>query len=52
MAEANQPVWPRGRAVLGGRLCVQPGVQIGAEILYENWTCLPTSEAVDLDDVR
>jgi hypothetical protein len=51
-AVANEPVWPRGRAVLGGRLCVQPGVQIGAEVLYEGWTCLPTSEAVELDAVR
>ena len=31
---------------------VQPGVQIGAEVLYEGWTCLPTSEAVELDAVR
>jgi hypothetical protein len=31
-----------------GRLCVQPGVEIGAEVLYEPWTCLPTRDAVDL----
>jgi hypothetical protein len=31
---------------------VQPGVEIGAEVLYEAWTCLPTSEAVDVDSVQ
>ena len=51
-AAPNRPVWPRGRGVLGGRLCVQPGVEIGAEILYEAWTCLPTSDAVELDEAR
>jgi hypothetical protein len=48
-ATPNRPVWPRGRSMLGGSICVQPGVEIGAEVLYEPWTCLPTSEAVDLD---
>ncbi len=46
-AAPNAPVWPGSRSVLGGRLCVQPGVKIGAEVLYEPWTCLPTSEAMD-----
>jgi hypothetical protein len=41
------PVWPGGRTVRGGRLCVQPGVEVGAEVLYEPWTCLPTSDAMD-----
>ena len=43
----NDPVWPRGRTMRGGRICVQPGVKIGAEVLYEPWTCLPTSDAVE-----
>jgi hypothetical protein len=51
-AAPNRPVWPRGRSMLGGRICVQPGVEIGAEVLYEAWTCLPTSEAVDVDSVQ
>jgi hypothetical protein len=38
--------------MLGGRICVQPGVEIGAEVLYEAWTCLPTAEAVDIDAVQ
>ena len=51
-AMPNRPVWPRGRSMLGGRICVQPGVEIGAEVVYEAWTCLPTSEAVDIDSVQ
>jgi hypothetical protein len=51
-ATPNEPVWPRGRGLLGGRLCVQPGVEIGAEILYEAWACLPTSDAVEVDAPR
>jgi hypothetical protein len=47
-ARLNEPVWPQSRQMLGGRVCVQPGVRVGAEVLYEPWTCLPTSEAVDL----
>jgi hypothetical protein len=50
--EPNEPAWPRGRTMLGGRICVQGGVEIGAETLYEPWTCLPTSEAVDYGDLR
>ena len=46
-AATNEPVWPQGRTMRGGRICVQPGVKIGAEVLYEPWTCLPTSEAVE-----
>jgi hypothetical protein len=37
--------------MLGGRICVQPGVEIGAEVLFEPWTCLPTSEAVDYGEL-
>jgi hypothetical protein len=51
-ARPNEPVWPRGRSLLGGRICVQGGVEIGAEALYEPWTGLPTSEAVDYDDLQ
>ena len=51
-AEPNEPVWPRGRTMMGGRICVQGGVEIGAETLYEPWTCLPTREAVDYSDLR
>ncbi|HEY3517360.1 MAG TPA: hypothetical protein VGL98_09970, partial [Gammaproteobacteria bacterium] len=46
-ATPNEPVWPRSRTMLGGRVCVQAGVEIGAEVLFEPWTCLPTGEAVD-----
>jgi hypothetical protein len=46
-AAPNQPVWPRSRNMSGGLVCVQAGVQVGAEVLYESWTCLPTNEAVD-----
>ncbi len=49
-ATPNQPVWPRGRDIAGGRVCVQPGVNVGAEVLYEPWTCLPTAEAIDYLD--
>jgi hypothetical protein len=45
--EPNEPAWPRGRTMMGGRICVQGGVEIGAETLYEPWTCLPASDAVD-----
>ena len=51
-AVPNRPVWPRGRSMVGGSICVQPGVEIGAEVLYEAWTCLPTSEAVDFDSLQ
>jgi hypothetical protein len=43
----NQPVSPGARNMSGGQVCVQPGVRIGAETLYEPWVCLPTSEAGD-----
>lgn len=46
-ASLYEPVWPQSRQMLGSRVCVQPGVRVGAEVLYEPWTCLPTSEAVD-----
>ena len=52
IVEPGQPAWPRGRTILGGRICVQGGVEIGAETLYEPWTCLPASEAVDYGDLR
>ena len=48
----NEPVWPRGRTMLGGRICVQGGVEIGAEVLYEPWRCLPASDAVDYGDLQ
>jgi hypothetical protein len=48
----DEPVWPRGRTMLGGRICVQGGVEIGAEVLYEPWRCLPASDAVDYRDLR
>jgi hypothetical protein len=51
-AVANQPVWPAARNTSGGRVCVQPGVRLGAEVLYEPWVCLPTSDAVAFDAVR
>jgi hypothetical protein len=51
-AAPNEPVWPGGGNMLGGRVCVQPGVRVGAEVLYEPWTCLPTSEAVDFEALR
>jgi hypothetical protein len=51
-AVANQPVWPAARNMSGGRVCMQPGVRVGAEVLYEPWTCLPTSDAVDFNALR
>lgn len=51
-AVVNRPVWPGSRSMFGGRVCVQAGVSVGAEVLYEPWTCLPTSEAVDVNDLR
>jgi hypothetical protein len=44
---ANEPAWPRPGDVRGGRLCVQAGVNVGAEVLFEPWACLPTSEAIE-----
>jgi hypothetical protein len=38
--------------MLGGRICVQGGVEIGAEVLYEPWRCLPASDAVDYGDLQ
>jgi hypothetical protein len=49
-AVANQPVFPDARDMYGSRICVQPGVRIGDEVLYEPWTCLPTRDAVDYND--
>ncbi len=51
-AVADRPVWPNPRNMSGGQVCVQPGVNVGAEVLYEPWTCLPTSDAVDLSELR
>jgi hypothetical protein len=48
-AVARRPVWPSARSMSGGRVCVQPGVYVGGEVLYEPWTCLPTSDAVDFE---
>jgi hypothetical protein len=50
--EPNEPAWPRSRTMRGGRICVQGGVEIGAETLYEPWTCLPTRDAVDYGDLQ
>jgi hypothetical protein len=50
-AVAGRPVWPGGRYGFAGRVCVQPGVRVGAEVLYEPWTCLPTSDAIDAADL-
>lgn len=50
-AVPNRPVWPGARYGFAGRLCVQPGVTIGAEVLFEAWTCLPTSDAIDVADL-
>jgi hypothetical protein len=30
---------------------VQAGVEIGAEVLYEPWTCIPTNEAVEYGEL-
>jgi len=38
--------------MLGDHICVQGGVEIGAEVLYEPWRCQPTSEAVDYGDLQ
>lgn len=51
-AAPNEPAWPRGRTMLGGRICVQGGVELGAEVLYEPWRCLPASDAVDYGDLQ
>jgi hypothetical protein len=51
-SELDEAVWPRERNMLGGRVCVQPGVYVGAEILFESWLCLPTSEAADFNGFR
>ena len=50
--EPNEPAWPRSRTMRGGRICVQGGVEIGAETLYEPWSCLPTRDAVDYGDLE
>jgi ABC-2 family transporter len=50
-ASANEPVWPEARNLSGSRICVQPGVHVGDEVLYEPWVCLPTSEAIDYEDM-
>ena len=50
--EPNEPAWPRSRTMRGGRICVQGGVEIGAETLYEPWSCLPTRDAVDYGDLQ
>ena len=50
-AAPNAPVWPGRRYGFAGRLCVQPGVTVGAEVLFEPWTCLPTSDAIDADSL-
>ncbi|HEX5047289.1 MAG TPA: ABC transporter permease [Gammaproteobacteria bacterium] len=50
-AVANRPVWPGARYGFAGRLCVQPGVTVGAEVLFEAWTCLPTSDGIDAADL-
>lgn len=50
--EPNEPAWPRSRTMRGGRICVQGGVEIGAETLYEPWTCLPTRDAVDYGELQ
>lgn len=35
--------------VVNGRVCVQPGVEIGDQVLFEPLTCLPVSDALVLD---
>jgi hypothetical protein len=47
----GRPVFPGTRYSLAGRLCVQPGVRVGAEMLFEAWACLPASDAIDAGDL-
>lgn len=42
---AGQPSWRDPFGIAGGRICVQAGIRVGGEILYEPWNCIPTSNA-------
>jgi hypothetical protein len=45
-AVAGVPSWLRRTEIAGGRVCVQPGLEVGdEELLFEPWSCIPTSDA-------
>jgi hypothetical protein len=41
----GEPSWRADEQVQGGQICVQPGVNLEREVLYEPWVCLPTGDA-------
>lgn len=45
-ARPDAAVWRSSRWIRDGAICVQPGVMIApAQVLFEQWTCLPTADA-------
>jgi hypothetical protein len=45
-ARAGVPTWRDSDDIAGGVICVQPGIAIArSQVLYERWTCLPTTDA-------
>ncbi len=45
----GQPAWIDPTWLGGGRVCIQPGIAIGGETLFEPWICLPVGDAVEWD---
>jgi hypothetical protein len=45
---AGRPSWRGQFGIAGGRICVQAGIRVGGEVLFEPWSCLPTSGAEPL----
>ena len=45
--EPDQPHWREAQSIRKAQLCVQAGVRMPhGNVLYEPWSCLPVSEAV------
>lgn len=46
MALEGQPVFRDDSEIQNGQICVQAGLHLGDQLLYEPWTCVPTRDAV------
>jgi len=45
-ASPDEPTWRDPAQIMNGTVCAQPGLAIPPDqVLYEPWTCLPTSDA-------
>jgi hypothetical protein len=51
IAIGDRPVWRPASRIRQGEICVQVGLPLGdGRVLYEPWTCLPTTDAAPWEE--